>query len=505
MHTKRQKSLPGNIFLVSLYIIAVVCGAALMGLEILGGRLLSPFFGGSVYVWGSIISVFLTALSVGYYLGGILADRKPDLVYLAGCIAVAGLLILPIPTLAPWLSNYSFSVGLSNYGALVVALFLFFLPSLGLGMVSPYVVKLGVSGTDRLGNLVGKFYAASTFGSIFGTLATTFLLIPFFGVKEIILTLGIILVVMATLVLFFQRSWLYGLVACLLMACLLWLSLTFAISPANSQHFTVVYSKESLYNDIFVRDYGDHRYMMFTDKLLQSGMSKLDPTFHLFNYTRLMDEAALYFKPQASEFLLIGLGGGSIPKALLASRQSALVDVVDIDPEVINVARDYFDLPDSSELQAVAMDGRMFLRSTKKKYDVIMIDAYNSLSIPHHLVTKEYFGEVASVLKPDGIIIANIISNAEGEYSTFFKSLLHTINQVFPEWRLFLAEDENSTDINNLILVASRTKLESPGHIAGFFEYQRPIDVTGMPVLTDNFAPVEMLSNKLINKISGGG
>jgi len=488
-----------NSYIWTLYLTALICGAALMSLEIAGGRLLSPFFGASVYVWGSIISVFLIALSAGYYIGGIIADKKPKLVYLAGFIAVAGLLTLIIPPLAPGLSRFFFSVGLGNYGVLVVAMLLFFLPSLGLGMVSPYVVKLGVSGTDNLGNMVGKFYAISTFGSIFGTLATTFLLIPLFGVKEIIFTLGTILVSLAALVLLAQRLWKHALMICLLMFLILGSSLSSLSLANNTNNRELVYSHESMYNDIFVSDYGDVRYLMFSEKLLQSGMNKNHPDSHLFNYTRLIDEAASYFAPEASEFLLIGLGGGSIPKALLAGNDNMVMDAVDIDPEVIRVAHEYFGMPKHPNLNTFAMDGRMFLPFTERKYDVIMIDAYNSLFIPFHLSTVEFYGEVANTLKPDGVAIVNIISSIEGEYSVFFKSLLHTINQVFPEWRLFIAEGENPESVNNLILVASHAKLDSPEKLADFFEYQRHIDVTDALILTDNYAPVEMLGAKLIN------
>ncbi|MDI6817529.1 MAG: fused MFS/spermidine synthase [Actinomycetota bacterium] len=501
---KKRANKPGHsanpLYIWMLYVIAVVCGAALMGLEILGGRLLSPFFGASVYVWGSIISVFLIALSTGYYVGGIISDKRPSVVYLAGFIAAAGMLTLIIPPLAPPLSRFFFSTGLANYGALVVAMILFVLPSIGLGMVSPYVVKLGVAETVRLGNMVGKFYAVSTFGSIFGTLATTFILIPYFGVNEVIFSLGAVLVTLALIVFAYQRLWRRTALVLISTVLILMAAVTSPTLAVSMQGMDMVFAHESMYNDIFVGDQGDIRYLMFTEKLLQSGMNKNAPNMHLFNYTKLIDEAAAHFKPQASDFLLIGLGGGSIPKALLAGREKIVVDTVEIDQAVIDVAYDYFDTPKQDNFRTIAMDGRMFLQATDKQYDVVILDAYNSLFIPYHLTTKEFFEELAVTLKPDGIAVLNVISNPEGEYSRFFKSLLKTVNEVFPEWSIYLAEDADSSSVNNIVLVASREKLDSPDHIGDFIQYRETVDFSQAMVLTDNYAPVELLSADLMKK-----
>ncbi|MBS3908977.1 MAG: fused MFS/spermidine synthase [Actinobacteria bacterium] len=499
-HTNKKGHSSNPLYLWMLYVIAVVCGAVLMGLQILGGRLLSPFFGASVYVWGSVISVFLIALSTGYYVGGIVSDKRPSVVYLAGFIAAAGMLTFIIPPLAPPLSRFFFATGLVNYGALVVSMILFFLPSVGLGMVSPYVVKLGVAETDRLGNMVGKFYSVSTFGSIFGTLATTFVLIPYFGVNEVIFTLGAVLVTLALAVFVSQRLWRRTagvLVSTVLILTAALTSPTLAVSMRNME---TVFTHESMYNDIFVGDQGDIRYLIFTEKLLQSGMLKTYPNEHLFSYTRLIDEASAHFKPDAGDFLLIGLGGGSIPKALLAGRENITVDSIEIDQAVIDVAYDYFDMPKNDNFRTIAMDGRMFLQATEKQYDVIMLDAYNSLFIPYHLTTNEFFEELAAALKPDGIAVLNIISNPDGEYSRFFKSLLKTVNETFPEWRIYLAEDANPNSINNIVLVASRKELGSPGPIGDFIEYREPLDFSEAMILTDNYAPVELLAADLMKK-----
>lgn len=500
---KKESTKQLNVYFIpTLYIISVVCGSVLMAIEVVGGRLLSPYFGSSVYVWGSIISVFMIALSAGYYLGGQVADKKPNLFTLIGIIGLSGLLIILIPILVLPVVKFTYSVGLGNFGALFVAMALFFLPSMGLGMVSPFVVKLGISETSRLGNLVGRFYSTSTFGSILGTLLTTFVLIPLFGVKEVMIACGILLVILSALAFCINRLFLHGVASLLLLA--IFLSLVVTLTPSDAEAYAgskLLYKKETLYNNIAVVDaYDGYRYLMFNETQ-QSVMNKNAPMEHVWPYTRLMDAAADYYKPHSKNELLIGLGGGSIPKFSLANRPNENVDAVDIDPEVINVAEKYFNMPKDSRLKTHAVDGRMYLQDKKQKYDVIMIDAYNRLSIPYHLTTKEFFEELSTALKPDGVVIFNIVSSVEGEYSKFFKSVLKTATQVFPNYRLFNTEQNDPNEIDNLIMVVSKDKLVSPGTLAGCKEYKEPIDVKSAIVLTDNYAPVDTLAVKIMTKV----
>lgn len=482
-----------------LYVISVLCGGVLMAVEVVGGRLLSPYFGSSVYVWGSIISVFLIALSAGYYLGGVTADRKPSIVLLAGFIAVSGLLILLIPLLVSPLVKIAFNAGFGNYGALFVALLLFFLPSLGLGMVSPYVVKLGMKEADRLGNLVGMFYAISTFGSILGTFLTTFIFIPVFGVREIITASGTLLVLLSIIVLLTHRFLLAG--TTVIFFLIANLTVTYFLSSGIAESYQgkeVLYSKETLYNNLAVVDNNQgYRFLMFNETQ-QTVMQKSAPAKHIWPYTRLMDYSVEKYKPDASKILLIGLGGGTIPKYSLANRNNVAFDAVDIDPEVIRVAEDYFNLPADSRLNKIAADGRMFLKGKEKQYDVIMVDAYNRLGIPFHLTTKEFFETIAQALKPGGIVIFNVVSSIEGEYSPFFKSMLYTITQVFPNYRLFESETTNPNKIDNLILVVSKNTLPPAEEMPVGKEYVSPIDLTDAVLLTDNYAPVEKLAVKIL-------
>lgn len=166
------------------------------------------------------------------------------------------------------------------------------------------------------------------------------------------------------------------------------------------------------------------------------------------------------------------------------------------------MAHKYFDMPYSPRLHTAAADGRSFLRDKKNQYDVIMVDAYNRLSIPFHLTTREFFDEVAAALKQGGIVVFNIVSSIEGDYSPFFKSLLLTSKQVFPEFRVFQAEFDDPTEMDNLILVSSRDKLPSSGQLAGRPEYKGNIDLSEAILLTDDYAPVETLALKIMSDVT---
>lgn len=484
-----------TIHIWTLYIISIICGAALMALEIEGGRLLSPFFGNSVYVWGSVISIFLIALSVGYYFGGSLSDKKPKLEMLGLLIGASGLLIYVIPYLLPIVVSFSFKAGFLNYGALFVGLALFFLPSVGLGMVSPYVVKLGVLESAKVGELVGRFYAISTFGSILGTLGTTFVLTPLFGVRKVIYAMGIILLLLAICI-FILKKKIYKALACfLLILSLISISLFYTPSLGHAAEFgTLLYERETLYNNLAVVDgWNGLRYLLFNETE-QSAMSQSQPEAHIFPYTELMTSVAEHFKPNAGKELLIGLGGGTIPKYTYEYRPKVDMDTVEIDPEVVKVAKQYFYLKDNARIHNMVGDGRMFLKDKQKDYDVIFVDAYNRTGIPYHLTTMEFFQELAKAMRPDGIVIFNVVSGIEGENGLFLKSLLKTSNQVFKHYKLFFAERTNSLeDITNLILVVSNNEL-TDNQVGKYAAFQGNIDLSDAIILTDDYAPVDTLA-----------
>lgn len=182
-----------------LLLIAFVCGAIVMGIELVGSRVLSPFFGNSIFVWGSLISVFMGALSLGYYVGGWFSDKKPHLFKLAGIIYLSALFILFIPLIGKPVNNLISDLNFDvRWSTLFASTILFFCPIALLGVVSPYIIKMSTNHFDKIGVNSGSVYAISTLGSILGTLITSFYLISIIGVKAIFYCFGIILIILAT-------------------------------------------------------------------------------------------------------------------------------------------------------------------------------------------------------------------------------------------------------------------------------------------------------------------
>ena len=412
-----------------LHAVVFVCGAVLMGLEIVGSRILAPYFGNSIFVWGSLISVVLAALSLGYWLGGIAADRWPRLSVLGALITIPGIMIALLPFVYP---PFNRAIAASEMGArvspLISSLVLFLVPSVFLGTISPFAVRLQARAVTSVGTTAGGLYAVSTAGSIAGTLLTAFYLIVAVGVANITHGLGLTLL-LAAAALFLggrrvRRASLTLICAGILLLAVVWHARTRAEDPG------LLLDMDSFYNHIHVADESGTRYMDF-DNLRQSAMLLSDPWELRLRYTRFLG-LALAFQPDPRRVLILGLGGGSFPKRLYRDFPQVVVDVVDIDPEIIAIAKRYFQVPEDSRLRLHRWDGRRFLHETRDTYDLIFLDAYNSDTIPFHLTTREFYREVEAHLAPGGFVVSNIIGALRGSQSGFFRAMYRTLADTFP-------------------------------------------------------------------------
>jgi len=484
-----------------------------MGLEIVGSRILAPYFGNSIFVWGSLISVVLAALSLGYWLGGMVADRFPRLSVLGVLIAMPGIMIALLPFAYPSLNR---AIAVSEMGArlspLVSSLVLFLLPSVFLGTISPFAVRLQARAVTSVGTTAGGLYAVSTAGSIAGTLLTAFYLIVVIGVANIVHGLGLTLLLTAAAVFVGGRR--IGR-ASLALACLgllllvvVWHARTRAEEPG------LLLDMDSFYNHIHVADDSGTRYMDF-DNLRQSAMLLSDPWELRLHYTRFL-ALALAFYPEPKRVLILGLGGGSFPKRLYRDFPQVVVDVVDIDPEVIAIAKRYFQVPEDSRLRLHRRDGRRFLQETADTYDLIFLDAYNSDTIPFHLTTREFYRELEAHLAPGGLVVSNIIGALRGPQSAFFRAMYRTLADTFPTVYVVPTYDVRGAFVLgeiNILLFATRDRtrltraelMARVGRVRGklvpasdLVEYashllELPIPVSDVPILTDDYAPAEML------------
>lgn len=533
-----------RVHAATLYVLAFTCGGALMSLEIVGSRVLAPWFGTSVYVWGSLIGIFLGALSIGYFLGGKMADRRPQFTFLALISMTAGVLILVICFISALVCGFLVRTGLSDrWGALLGSIALFGLPSIVLGMVSPYAVRLRAQSVSTVGNVAGLLYAVSTLGSIAGTFLTSFLLIQVFGNRWILIGLAGVLIGVSTILLALRAAAQLERMSPVRVgsfifagAIMSWLAPS-QLYPyetmASGDKLMILEERDSPYQHIVVSEFRhpsdpsqNQRRLQFDDHL-QSAIyvdTLNRPVLRsAAKYTDMLF-LPLIFDPHPERVLVIGGGGCVVPTIYHQSYPWMTIDVVEIDPVVVDLARKYFGLRTDDRLRVFVEDGRMFLRRPHEKYDLVMLDAYTSAGrIPFHLISREFFEEVRSHLTGRGIVAANIISAMRGRGARFYLAALRTILEVFPEVHVFPKVLDNRFDpaqYNNIVLVILQTSsgltkedivqraqdlllkgaitLPSVVHYASWYQpgEQNRSDVRTAPLLTDDHNPADLLATK---------
>jgi spermidine synthase len=490
---------------IILEITVFVCGALVMIYEIIGSRLLSPFIGSSIYVWTSLIGVILAALSVGCWLGGTTADRKPELKILASIIFLAGgMIAVTILFKDIILSVIAESPLILELKSLAAAVLLFAPTSVLLGFVTPYAVKLKMSSLADAGKTVGRLYALSTVGSILGTFLAGFFLIPFVGSTKTLYLIGFCLIALSVLLapLTVTKTNLTVLILFI-----------FGISATELQSFYLL--KTSDLHDI---DTEYSRVQIFTTNDQASGKKiramAIDPYFiqskMFLESDELASEYAKYyhlirhFKPDFQTTLLIGGAGYSFPKEYLTTYPGKQIEVVEIDPQMTAIAKKYFRLPENENLKIDHEDGRVFLnRTDSNRYDAVLLDAFGSLfTVPFQLTTIEAVGEISRVLKDDGVVIFNVGGAIKGSASRFLLSEIATYRQIFPQVYLFKVRPERADEeVQNLIIVASKNRnpvdlKSSDPKLSKILDnfYLEPLNPAGK-ILTDDLAPVEFYNS----------
>jgi spermidine synthase len=506
---------------VGLKLLVFVSGAVLMGLEIVGSRILAPYFGNSVFVWGSLISLFLIALSLGYYIGGRLADRHPSRTVLGLIVIAVAISLFVVAAIARPVCDTILDQGFGEKsGPFLAAIVLFLLPSLGMGMVSPYAIRLDASAVGSVGRTAGTLYALSTLGSIAGTMLTTFILIPMVGAISIMTGLAITLLAVGIITFPFISGATLGQAAVVALlisgAAAYGISLTGDRLPPGE---TLISEANTPYHHITVVDNAkqgsrDLRFDRFRESIVElnsphRSRSEYTYYFHL----------AFAAKPDIRRALFIGAGGGVGPRSFLMHNPEMEIDVVDIDPKVLELARTHFYMGDSPNIRSVAADGRSFVRDAKPgTYDCIVLDAFTiGGRIPFHLVTLEFLELCRDRLTPGGIFLMNINSAEIGPKAAIYRSMFKTLNAAFDgSAQAFVvgASQRPSEESRNIILVAiagdkplsrdewaaraesyhSNSYIE-PAHMQRMVQsLAAPPDVESAFLFTDDFAPIETMS-----------
>jgi len=482
--------------------------------EITAIRILSPYFGNTIFTVSSVISVVLAALSLGYYTGGKIADKYPKESLFYNIITASGFAVIFLHLFGLiFLSTLGYKLPIIQ-GPIISSVLLFFLQSFLLGMLSPFAIKLQKVRLEEMGigSVSGQIFFWSTLGSIFGSLAAGFLLIPNFGIDKIILGTGFLLIILGlfgNLKAHLRLKTFLGVVVCI--------TSLFFINSFSLNLKNVTYSKDSLYQKITIYEgiYNEKPTRFLVQDRNSSAAEFLDSDELAYEYTKYY---VLYqiFNQNITQVLAIGGGAYSVPKDILKNMPDVNVDVAEIDPLIFELGKQYFNVPHNPKLNNFAQDGRRFLHDTNKKYDLIFSDAYASFSsIPEHLTTQEFFKMAKEKLSDNGVFIANVVGSLPQKPASFALSEIKTFKSVFNNSYFFAVNSKDSPKLQNLIFVGyngsdiinfndEKIKDNKNYVISGLAEKQINLDrfdFTKYPLLTDNFAPVDYLISKEFKNI----
>lgn len=471
----------------------IASGIVSMGLEILAGRVIAPAYGSTTFTWGSILGISMLALSLGYHHGGKKASKigmneiEKFLIYTSGYILfimVSGDFILditsslPVPTI---------------YAPIIPVALLFGPPTYFLGYISPYAAQL--SAKETKGEASGHFYAIGTAGSILGAFGTTFLLIPFLTVDQIYLMFAVI--VSLPLLKDRRNSKTYGVIIFLIIGLL--------TMQSQAYRQNTVYHTDTAYQDLTITredgittlylDNGSH-----SSKYVNSTLTPWDHPkyFHLPFLMRDDIENALF------------IGGGGFVTPQQYAKRGVDVDAVELDPQVVEASKKYFNLSENENLTVHIMDGREYLRQTDKKYDVVVLDAYRKHNVPFHLTTEEFFKLIYNKTDNNGIVVSNMVSSPSGPRSKFVRAYHQTMKKEFDTMYFFPTEEDLS--VQNIEIIGSKKEKMSKQellnrnsdyksrNLSEEIKNLRNRKIESTHILTDDYAPVKRLLIPLIGR-----
>ncbi len=413
-----------------LYLTACVTGAAVMIVEILGAKMLAPYFGTSHFVWTAQIAVTMAALACGYYAGGRLVDRSARLGRLYAAILAAAVALTLTVGLRERVAYALLDLPLAA-GSLMASLFLFFIPLGLLAMTGPFLARMVSRSLRDVGGTVGRLSAVSTAGSFLGTAAIGYLLIPL--LPNSVTMYGTAAVLAALAAGWFLawgrriRSTATAAVGIALgVAAGAWGLRYDGPRIGGSQELYRGNSSFGLVQVIQPAGTGIRYYL--TDYLAQNSYDPVTGTSASM-FTWMLEGLARAYAPRLDDVLCIGMGVGIVPRDL--AREGSRVDVVEINPAVVPVARRFFDL-DTDAFDLTIGDGRWFVNRADGRYDAVILDAFVGDSVPTHLMSRETFAAVARILKPDGVLVINTFVDYDSRGDFLGASLMKTLRAVFP-------------------------------------------------------------------------
>jgi predicted membrane-bound spermidine synthase len=476
-------------------IIAFVSGFALMAYEMVASRMLAPSIGSSMYVWTSVIGVMIAALAVGYAVGGWLADKRgarQDVAWLLllSAIAMTGTLLFYEPILA------LISTGITDQRAqgILAAMILFMPASFVLGMISPYLAKLRVKSLATTGRSIAMLSALNSIGGISGTFFAGFVFFSLIGSRETLVLLVVMIIICNWLIM--PRHRLQWRVAASAVLALM-LMLQFTNRASATSLIAAIDTPTAHYTVVQMSYRGESTRLLMTDpRGFQSGVYANGNKDLVFDYNRRVADA-VQNAPKKDRIAIIGGGVFTLPEYLAKKYPASQIDVIEIDPQLEQIAKDYFYYQPQPNIKVFAQDARAFLRQTPAAtYDLVVVDAYNNDSaIPFSLGTREYTAHIKRALTERGAVIANIIGAITPQCLPALSSLHGSFLHNFDRSYVGQVADAIPEAKQNLVAIYANMPIDWARNLG------RPIaiDMATAQPLTDNYSPVEALWQRCVN------
>ena len=502
-----------------LYITEFFAGVSVMAVELGASRLMAPYFSSSQIVWTVIIGVIMIAMAIGNLWGGKLADKtnSPDRLY--GRILIAAIWIALIPFVGRWLIA-GVSLLLATFvtknflvwAALAACLVIFAFPCVLLGTVTPSLTKFTVDNLDDTGKTVGRLNALNTIGSIIGTFVPTFITIPAVGTAATFLIFaGVLAAIGIVYFAFARKRMIKGIVAAVVIVGLCFTLPTYSFAFWESD---ITLEDESIYNYLQVKD-NDKRTVLSTNVLfgvqsIQRKDAELTGMYYDYALAAPCMAGMDGSENDGRSVMILGMGSGTYASYCVRYFPGVKVQGAEIDEKIADIATEYFGLPGSVEV--AVEDGRAYLTASQEQFDVIMVDAYQDITIPFQLSSVEFFTEVQRHLKPGGVMVVNLnmTSAQDGSINQY---LCDTMASVFAHtYTVNVPANTNTvvfcTDSDGLrrTFDENRARLSNAKYADMMAKVAQSLqDYTGGDcILTDDKAPVELLGMRVLDELIDG-
>jgi spermidine synthase len=478
--------------------VVFTAGASSLATEICATRLLAPYFGTSTVVWANVIGLILIYLSLGYWLGGRIADRYPTprvlgLILVLGSLCTALLPFVARPFLNLALQGFAaVSIGVV-VGSFVSTLLLFSIPVTLMGMASPFALRLSLTAIERAGRTSGRLSSLATVGAIIGTFGSALVLIPGVGTQRTLL-IAALLVALVSIPLLARPA----------LAASVVISGLIALPPGLvKETLGTLAERETTYGFVqVVREPGGKIVMRFDDGIADQSVYRASTALTGGEWDMPLVVPPLLARP-LRRVLVIGNAGGTTARALAAEYPGISIDAVEIDPVVSQLARQYMGLDSIPNLHLVTADGREYLETTASRYDLIVVDAYRQEYIPFYLATREFFALTHAHLNPGGAIALNVerVPGDNGLVQAISETVATEFRQVWvwPALKFNELVVGLDTPISRISILARLESLPANALVLGpLVAAEVRVATPSSDPLTDDRAPVEWLTDRAI-------